>query len=629
MRYIDKILEQIEQCIITNTFKSVETEKLELKDLSASENWKELYKTICAFLNTQGGIIVIGIKEDVKNQQFKFTGYNSNNEAKIKEIPKQFTEEKRRSLELSPYIRADAMEVVAFMDGLVCILFVEKLPDEEKYVFYNKEAYQRLLTGDHRIPEEKIRKQIELREEIVSTKVLEIVPGASLDDLDVDKLNEFIILLNQDKKVETLKADIASAEQFLTWKRMLREGKPTILGMLVCGKNYEYFLEERCELDAYFETRINKTIADDKKIYKDNIIQLMQSAFTFVHSKIGIGISAENGGTAVLEYPEEIIRETINNALAHRDYTQNRFSTLVIKNDEAIVITNPGKFRQEQMFAEESPIRLRRIIPIPKAQNPHLADILKIYNRWEGRGIGMASLVNYALNNKIDVPFFLLSTQNEICLTIPKGKVFDRKCELWLTSFNKYLTEKTEGTDLTPEQKSVLSYFYKCEKLNERERWTINLTQGNNHFNTIADLEKWGLVYRLPQSSPELPVYGVDPVLRKASFHTELHAIFGDDYIVLHNDYKDVLNAVYHHNLYSTVPEVSARLICQFLYFKQNGPKTDIKEFENYRRKIRYIINRLEKLEYIRRKEARKPDYEINKGYKTQSLNLTFDGGKK
>jgi hypothetical protein len=339
----------------------------------------------------------------------------------------------------------------------------------------------------------------------------------------------------------------------------------------------------------------------------------MQSALAFVYNKIGTGISVENGGTVVLEYPEEVIRETINNALAHRDYTQNRFSTLVIKNNEAIVISNPGRFRQEQMFAAETPIRLRRIIPIPKAQNPHLADILKIYNRWEGRGIGMSSLVNYALNNRIDVPFFLFSTPGEICLTIPRGKVFDQKCELWLSSFNKYLAEKTEGNALTNEQKNVLSYFYKCEELNERECWTINLTQGNNHFNALSDLEKWGLVYRLPQSSPELPVYGIDPVLKKTSFHAELRAIFGDAYIALNNDYKEVLNTVYHHNLYSAVPEVSASLVCQFLYFRKNRAETDIKEFENYRRKIRYIINRLEKKAYIRRKEASKHDYEINK----------------
>jgi len=46
-------------------------------------------------------------------------------------------------------------------------------------------------------------------------------------------------------------------------------------------------------------------------------------------------------------------------------------------NNEYLEIRNPGQFRQEQIFIAEKPIKIRRIIPIPKARNPNLADILK------------------------------------------------------------------------------------------------------------------------------------------------------------------------------------------------------------------------------------------------------------
>ncbi|HRI28492.1 MAG TPA: ATP-binding protein, partial [Chitinophagales bacterium] len=78
MREIDKILLALEEQITTGTYISAETDKIELKDLSGGSNWKELHKTVCAFLNTKGGIIIVGVKEDQKQQRYTFTGYNAN-----------------------------------------------------------------------------------------------------------------------------------------------------------------------------------------------------------------------------------------------------------------------------------------------------------------------------------------------------------------------------------------------------------------------------------------------------------------------------------------------------------------------------------------------------------------------
>src|SRR5690606_37400149 len=118
----------------------------------------------------------------------------------------------------------------------------------------------------------------------------------------------------------------------------------------------------KCELDSYYET--GSSLANDNKNYKDNIIPLMESGWNFTFSKIGTGISVQQGGTVIYEYPEDVIRETINNALAHRDYKSDRFSILRVRNNEFIEIRNPGKFKQEQLLFDELPIRLRRIIPI-------------------------------------------------------------------------------------------------------------------------------------------------------------------------------------------------------------------------------------------------------------------------
>lgn len=614
MREIDKILQGIEEHIKNGTYANVETDKFELKDLSTGGDWKELYKSACAFMNTRGGILVIGIRDDVHKKEFRYTGFNSGNEDKIKQLPFQFTDDEGKEIDLTEFIRPDLVELKPFLNGQICLVFVEQLPADLKYVFYKDIAYERQITGDHRIPEDKIQLQKELKPELKNVTELQLVPNCTINDFDLVKLNEYIYRLNKDVQVEVLKPDLEAAIPFLNRKKFIRENNPTLLGMLVCGKHIFDFVGGKCELDAYFETGIE--IADDKKVYKDNIINLMESGISYSFNKTNTGISVEKGGSTLYEYPQKVIRETINNALAHRDYSSERFSILRIRNNQFVEIRNPGAFRKEQLMYFDSPIKIRRIIPIPKPRNPNLSVILKSFDRWEGRGLGMASLTNFALNNLIDVPYYRIYSENEIGLFIPKGKVMDENCTSWINSFSKYILQKSEGKELTDEQKTVLAYFYKSEMLNEVEKFTVNLTPDNNHFEVINDLEKWGLVTKLPQSTMELQVYRIDSVLKRKDFSAELRNIFGGAFDSLNSDLKEILESIYHHNEFGSIANISANLVGNHLYFKNHSAQIiDVKEFGNFKRKIRNSINKLEKSGYIKRKQEGKPSYELDMNF--------------
>ena len=78
------------------------------------------------------------------------------------------------------------------MDGQVCVVYVEKLPEDKKYVMYQGHAWERKLTGDHKISPATVRQQKELRAELEIARELTPVERASADDLDVDKLNDYI-----------------------------------------------------------------------------------------------------------------------------------------------------------------------------------------------------------------------------------------------------------------------------------------------------------------------------------------------------------------------------------------------------------------------------------------------------
>jgi ATP-dependent DNA helicase RecG len=619
MNPIDRILSTLEYCIQHNTYEKIETNRYELKDNShESADWKEVYKTTNAFLNTKGGIIFIGIHEDSEGRKYTFTGFDHRNEEKIKEIPTKFNDESGKKLNLELYF--PSYEIKEFLNGHILVIYVEALPDNEKFVYLNGKAYERLLTGDHQIGAQKIRAQDEYKEQIKDARELMPVIRASIDDLDVDKLNHYIFLLNRIKKTEVQKSSIEDAKPFLIRKLMLRDEQPTILGMLTCGKSPEDFLFNKCQIDCYIDHPSQEVIARSRKILRDTVITLMEEAERFVMQNIDTGISVDRGGAPIYEYPTELIRESINNSLAHRDYSIDRFVTIKITPQKQIEIRNPGRFKQQLLIEElNDRIPIRRVIPgNPKASNPRLADILKVFDKWEGQGIGMSTLTGACLLNEIDLPYYIFHSYDELSLIIPSGRLLDKQMESLFETYSGYFKKKLNGENLTGEQKRVLAYLYKSEIANQLFKYTIQLTKDNNHLDAIRSLLESNLISPHPKSDNINPVYILDRSLFISDFKDDLEKYFGNDYALLKPDYKKVLSIVYEANSFSIEKYLSASQIGNLLWLRQ-GKEDVIEGFEDFKRKTRYIVSRLEKSNFILRKSSN-PKYEINKQFIKRNL---------
>jgi len=618
MKVIDEFLRKLESIIQSGSYEHVENDKIELKDNShEASDWTEVYKTSNAFLNSEGGMIVIGVKEDTNDKSYSVTGFNFTNEAKTKEIKNVFTDENNVPKSVSELIN---FETKSFFDKTLLIIYVDSLADDAKYAFYKGIAYERIITGDHKISQQKLESQKEYKNEMADARELQVVKDATIEDLNVDKLNDYIQLLNSETKVESIKASIDDAVQFLMRQSMTRDGRPTLLGLLVCGNSPVDKLHFKCQVDAIVEA-IGQNIVQDKKIINGTVLHLMEQSVAFVTRNIQTGISVEQGGTRTYEYPERLIRECVNNSLAHRDYSINQFVSISILPNTHIQIRNPGKFKQQLIIQHpDHKIPVRRIIAgSSKANNPKLAKVLSVYNKWEGKGYGMATLTNACLEDKIDVPYFLFGIDN-ITLTIPKGKVLDENMEALFESYSGYIRDKLDGDEISIEQKRILSFLYKSELRNKEDRYTILLTKENNHLQALLSLEDASLISRHENSSEHYPIFIIDRQLFQKDFKAELKEIFGERYNELPSEHKSVLRFIYERNTFAEEKYPSANEVGGKLWIMRgNGDK--LEGYEAYKRKVRKIINSLEDGNMLKRDNG-KAKYFINKQFKDINPNL-------
>ena len=446
-----------------------------------------------------------------------------------------------------------------------------------------------------------IERQEEYREESWHVRELRPVAGTTIDDVNLEALNDYVQQLNRPVRVETIKPDLEAARGFLERKRFLQDGVVTTLGMLACGRHPGDRLGFRCHVHGYVD--VPQAVAQDKQDLIDNILPLMQNSLAYILRNIQIGTSVENGGTAVPQYPEEVLRETVNNALAHRDYSIDRQAIIAIKPGAHVSIRNPGSFRPHLLIEHpDDPIPLRRIIPEAKARNPKLADVLRVYRKWEGKGIGMATLVNLCLENRIDLPTYRIYSE-EVRLFLHAGPLLGRRVATLLDSFDAYVAGKLPG-GLSPEQKLVLAYLIKAQWADERYRYTILLTPDNNHFEQLLTLERAGLIARHPRGTATQPVFIVDQALMQSDYRIELERLFGD-LNALDPLARRCLNIMYRYGQFASAGALTAKKAAFTLWYEDNGATQDITAFDRFYRKVRYTFTKLARDGYIVRPDTR------------------------
>jgi DNA-binding MarR family transcriptional regulator len=242
-----------------------------------------------------------------------------------------------------------------------------------------------------------------------------------------------------------------------------------------------------------------------------------------------------------------------------------------------------------------------------------------VYRKWEGKGIGMATLVNLALENRIDLPTYRIYGE-EVCLILKAGPLLGEPMKATLAGFDAYIEQKNGGA-LSDEQALVLAYLMKSEEANRRQHYSILLTPDNNHFGELLKLEQAGLIQKHPRSTAIYQIYVADRVLMQADYRAELEALFGELLSTFDPTTRDCLSVMYRRGQFSRIKQVTAKMAAFAIWYSTEGRREDIRGFDRFYRKIRQTFKNMEEAGLIIRSEGpKRVGYRLNPDYRAPEM---------
>jgi ATP-dependent DNA helicase RecG len=336
-------------------------------------------KTICAFLNNKGGEVYFGI-----DKSGKVIGQIAT-DANLKSISHKIRHK------INPEIIPGIEELK--IDGKTVIKVT--VANHDDYLYYcNGVAYTRCGTETVIIPPDDIRRRILSNNSINWEK--EICKGAKISDLNNDTINFFKQLARKSNRIKVKNENI----KLLLKKLKLIEGnKVTNAAMLVFGKDpYSFFPNITIKCGRFKDEKKKEFI--NMKDYNGNLFNNLEDCMLFLQNHLRIeakikGLLREEKW----EIPLDALRESILNAIIHRDYSVKSFVYIKFY-DEKIVIANPGRLPEELSIEDlykEHESRLR---------NPLIAEVFYMAGFIDAWGRGILDILEMMDKEDLDKPGF-------------------------------------------------------------------------------------------------------------------------------------------------------------------------------------------------------------------------------
>ncbi len=337
---------------------------------------KNVYETICSFLNRSGGDLLLGVSDD---------GYIVGvNESAVTTIKKDFVTSINNPQKITPpvYLSIDEYNI----DGKIVAHVL--IPESSQVHRCNGKIFDRNEDGDIDITDNQtLISQLYLKKQINYSEN-RVYPYCKLNDLDENLINKARKLaVNQNpshpwKEMTNLEL-LKSAKLYSKDYQTNKEGI-TLAGILLFGKEETILSVLPHHKTDLILRKINLDRYDDRDDVRINLIDSYERIIAFGEKHLADPFYLE--GTQRLSVRNKILREIASNILMHREFT-NPFPAKFIIEKNQIKTENANKLHGH------GKINPNNFSPYPK--NPTIARVFKEIGFADELGSGIRNLTKY------------------------------------------------------------------------------------------------------------------------------------------------------------------------------------------------------------------------------------------
>lgn len=457
-------------------------DKVEFKEARNQFNYNNGTKSVLgytvAFANEKGGYLVLGLEDTHPHNV----------------CGSQAFEGREGQLEQDIYrdtgIRVNT-EVLYEGSNRVLIIKIPSRP-VGKPLYFNEIPLMRVGDGLRRMSEEMYLSIIQEQEPDFSAKVCEGISIADLDESAINKMKE-----SYAHKQNNPGFLLLSSDQVLNDLKLLNNGKLNYAALILLAKT-EIIKSKLPQSKIIWEFRNNES-----QIYHDYRVEIDDPLFIAIDKiwklinqpSLNKKYPIQSGAYVfdMYDFNEEVIREAILNAIAHRDYTIT--SEVVIKQySNKITIINPGGFPKG--------VTIDNILTVSSTPRSRLmTEILEKTGLVERSGQGVDKIYSITLSEGKVEPDYRNSDLFQVSLTLRSDSI-DKAFHIFVRQYQKSDKEPKLGVD-------QIITLYKLHKA----------IYQNLNADIISQLEKSALI-------------------KKVSGHSNRYTLSQDYYALVANDLK-------------------------------------------------------------------------------------------
>ena len=235
----------------------------------------------------------------------------------------------------------------------------------------------------------------------------------------------------QNRKHISAEIDKMSGDEFLTKNKLIIDGKLTNAAMVLLGNpDHDNILETPARL--MWRLYGSNAMVKDYMEFSIPFITVVDKAYDKIRNLVYRYMPNRMTlfPTETRQYDASLLRELLNNCIAHQDYTTGG-RIYLDELEDTILISNPGSFLPGNIRDV-----LRPGYTAPYYRNQLLADAMVKFNMIDTVQMGIRKVFNIQRNRCFPMPEYDLSTPRKVAVTV-YGKVLDE-------NYTRLLFERTD-----------------------------------------------------------------------------------------------------------------------------------------------------------------------------------------